>query len=95
MAIDTASPKSLSGVWLRNPGAQLLGFLGANMTIGALAALLIPLLVERNAPATWSPALAAWQPADVPTTLVLALTVLAFPGGLVLMALAVRQLRAG
>jgi hypothetical protein len=37
MAIDAASTKSLSGVWLRNSGAQLLGFLGANMTIGGLA----------------------------------------------------------
>jgi hypothetical protein len=92
MSTDT-STKSLAGGWLRNPGAQLLGFLGANMTVGSLVALVVPLLVERHGGATWNPVLAAWQSADALPGVVLTLTVLAFVVGPVLMALAVRSIR--
>jgi hypothetical protein len=70
-----------AGPRLPNPGAQLLGFLGANMTVGALAVLIVPVLVEPRAGASWG------------SVAVMCLAALAFIGGLLLMTLAVRRIR--
>jgi hypothetical protein len=86
---DTISTKPRSGQWLREPGAQLLGFLGANITLGALTAVVIPLLVGRHAHPIWDPFLGAWRQPD----LVSPLTIVSFAGGILLMAVAVRRIR--
>jgi hypothetical protein len=82
-----------SGPRLRNPGAQLLGFLGANMTVGSLAVLAVPLLIEQHVGASWNPVLAASQRFAALPAVVMCLVALAFIGGLVLMMLAVRRIR--
>jgi hypothetical protein len=88
MSIDTKQSRDRSSPWLREPGAQLLGFLGANIALGALAAVIFPLLVEHAHP-IWDPFAGAWRQSD----LVPPLTVVAFVGGILLMTVAYRRIR--